>query len=338
MHIHSDRWEGGNMPTEDKTQTAYRPPPANLLTYGAAEKEHTGSASIGYSNRANAIVSLREIIESAEFSPGGVMLPLALGRNTAGDPAVYGLESIGNLLIGGASRAEISNCLNCLSAGLLFARPPEELKLILFDPRVGGLAAFDGVPHLACPVITSAVKASKALNWLIEEMERRYELFSKGGVRNIAGYNFGGRLPDASLPERLPYIVCVINGLEELMSDRPAETEIVIARLGHLGRDAGIHLILATTRLSVEVVTGVIKANLPGRICFRVASKEESRTVLDTGEAVELSGSGDLRFVGPKEIDTTPIRGAYCPVSGIAAVVNYLRKQRSPEYDPGIVD
>jgi len=303
-----------------------------------------GKAAIGIEvpNTNTNLVYMREMIESPEFKKGRHILPLTIGKDISGTPIVADLTAMPHLLIAGATGSGKTVCINSIIVSLLFSRTPDEMKLILVDPKKVEMASFHRLPHLLCPVITDAGQAALALAWVIKEMEDRYDLCARAGVRNIAAYNASRRAamaaakgggPDDELPDSMPYIVLLIDELADLMLVASREIETAIARLAHLSRAVGIHLILATQRPSVDVITGIIKANLPGRISFKVAAKVDSRTVLDAGGADKLLGNGDLLFLPPATDQLIRAQGTFCHDHEINNVVAFVTRQRSPSFE-----
>ncbi len=308
-----------------------------------------GKAAIGIEvpNTNTNLVYMREMIESPEFRKGRQILPLALGKDISGTPVVADLTAMPHLLIAGATGSGKTVCINSIIVSFLFSRTPDELKLIMVDPKKVEMASFHRLPHLLCPVITDAAQAALALAWTIKEMEDRYDLCARAGVRNIAAFNAARRAavkaakggePDDELPLSMPYIVLLIDELADLMLLAAKEIETAIARLAHLSRAVGIHMILATQRPSVDVITGVIKANLPGRISFKVAAKVDSRTVLDAGGADKLLGNGDLLFLPPATDQLIRAQGTICHDHEIANVVDFVSRQRSPSFEKEIFE
>ena len=299
-----------------------------------------GKAAIGIEvpNSSTALVYAQEMIESEEFRDPKHVLPLALGKDIAGKPLVADLTDMPHLLIAGATGSGKTVCMNAVITSLLFARTPDELKLILVDPKKVEMTAYGKLPHLLCPVVTDAVKTSLALSWLVREMEQRYDLFSRVGARNIEGYNHRAakdvplKEGEEPLPPTIPYILLMIDELADLMLAAQTEIENQIARLAHLSRAVGIHMILATQRPSVDVITGVIKANFPARLSFKVSAKVDSRTVLDTSGADKLLGNGDLLFLPPGTSRLVRAQGTLCHDSEIEAVVGFVNRQREPQF------
>lgn len=283
-------------------------------------------------NREISIVYLREIIESKEFQKSPSKLTLAIGKDIMGRAIVSDLRLMPHLLIAGATGSGKTVCLNSLIASILYKATPDEVKFILIDPKMVELTLYNDLPHLICPVVIDIKKAVNALKWLISEMGRRYKLFSENRVRNLESYNILRK-------ERpLPYIVVVIDELADLMMVAKNEIEHSIIRLAQLSRAAGIHLILATQRPSVNVITGVIKANLPCRISFQVASKFDSRTIIDRIGAEKLLGRGDMLFIPPLSSSLLRIQGSYISDEEIEKLCEFIKNQRRPEYNMEILE
>ncbi|MGC8976890.1 MAG: DNA translocase FtsK 4TM domain-containing protein [Candidatus Ratteibacteria bacterium] len=283
-------------------------------------------------NREISIVYLREIIESKEFQKSPSKLTLAIGKDIMGRPIVTDLKLMPHLLIAGATGSGKTVCINSLITSILYKATPDEVKFIMIDPKMVELTLYNDLPHLLCPVIVDIKKAVNALKWLIGEMTRRYKLFSERKVRNIESYNVMNPM------EQLPYIVVVIDELADLMAVAKNEIEHSIIRLAQLSRASGIHLILATQRPSVNVITGVIKANLPCRISFQVTSKFDSRTILDRIGAEKLLGRGDMLFLPPLSSNLIRIQGSYISDEEIENVCEFIKKQRIPEYNLEILE
>ena len=302
-----------------------------------------GKARVGVEvpNMEASLVYLREILETTEFQKADSKLTLALGKDTSGVPVVCDLEAMPHLLIAGTTGAGKTVCVNSIILAMLFSASPDELKFILVDPKMVELALFNRLPHLICPVVTQPKKVSAALNWVVTEMESRYQLFAKLGVRNISIFNQkrkeGKFKDDEDVPDKLPYIVIVVDELADLMMVASQDTETAITRLAQLSRAVGIHIILATQRPSVDVITGVIKANFPARISFKVASKVDSRTVLDMNGADKLLGKGDMLFLEPGVAKPTRAQSSLVSDKEIERVVNFITAQRGTEYDQSIL-
>jgi S-DNA-T family DNA segregation ATPase FtsK/SpoIIIE len=278
-------------------------------------------------NGASAAVFLKDVLSQRRGTDS--KLDLAIGKDTSGRPIITDLTEMPHMLIAGTTGSGKTVCLNSLIMSILFNATPSEVKFIMIDPKMVELVPYNDLPHLLCPVVTDAKKATPALNWLVMEMESRYKQFNKEAVRNIKGYHAKGLL--------MPYIVVVVDELADLMQVSAKTVEGAITRLAQLARAVGIHLILATQRPSVDVITGIIKANFPSRISFKVASKVDSRTVLDTNGAETLLGKGDFLFM--RTGDPKPVRGQCCYVSDdeIGQVIGFIKKQGQPEYNDTVL-
>ncbi|HET9941487.1 MAG TPA: DNA translocase FtsK [Candidatus Eisenbacteria bacterium] len=295
-----------------------------------------GKAAVGIEipNRVKALVSIREIIASSAFQKTGDALPFALGKDVAGVPFTASLEKMPHLLIAGATGSGKSVCINTLIMSLLLRRTPSELRFIMIDPKMLELTPYNGIPHLRMPVVTDPKKAAQALRYSVKEMERRYQVLAKHGARNIEAYNRLGLDPSAE-DAKLPYLVVVVDELADLMALLPAEIEEPIGRLAQMARAVGIHLILATQRPSVDVITGMIKANFPSRIAFQVASRTDSRVILDMNGAESLLGHGDSLYLPAGKPEPYRIHGSYVSSEEIERVVSFLKSQGSA---PAIID
>jgi S-DNA-T family DNA segregation ATPase FtsK/SpoIIIE len=296
-------------------------------------------------------VGMRELLESEDWASAKAELPIALGRDVSGKPLISDLAKMPHLMIAGATGSGKSVCINSIVTSILYSKSPKDVRLIMVDPKVVELKIFNSLPHMFIPVVTEPKKVPAALKWLLGEMEQRYQIFAKANVRNIVGYNTrkkGGKPEaeaqsalqgldplaggDLEMPEHLPYIVAIIDELADLMILAPAEIETSIARLAQLARAAGIHLIIATQRPSVNVITGVIKANLPSRIAFQVASQVDSRTILDTKGAETLIGRGDMLFSPPGTSRLVRAQGAFVGDEEVHDIVEFLKKNGPPQY------
>ncbi|MCM8794815.1 MAG: DNA translocase FtsK [Candidatus Omnitrophica bacterium] len=302
-----------------------------------------GKARVGIEvpNAASIQVTLRDVLESKEFRESTSKLTLAFGKDTAGHPLVADLGEMPHLLIAGTTGSGKTVCVNALITSLLFNAAPEDVRMIMVDPKMVELSTYNGLPHLIVPVLTDPKKVPVALQWVVEEMENRYQLFAKLGVRNIEAYREkkqAGQLPEEEIPENLPYLVIIIDELADLMITARAEIETTITRLAQLSRAVGIHMVLATQRPSVDVLTGVIKANFPARISFQVASKVDSRTVLDSMGAEKLLGKGDLLFMQPGSSKLTRAQGCLVTDQEIERVVSFIKEQRPPQYENSILE
>ncbi|MBF0506157.1 MAG: DNA translocase FtsK [Nitrospirae bacterium] len=287
-----------------------------------------GKATIGIEvpNRQRATVALKEIIAAENFQQSNSLLTLALGKDIFGNPVASDLSKMPHLLVAGATGAGKSVSINAMIVSLLYKATPEEVKMLMIDPKLLELSAYSGIPHLISPVITSPKEASEALKKMVYEMERRYKLLAEKGARSIDAYN-----RQAVADERLPYIVVFIDELADLMFTAPSDVESSITRLAQMARASGIHLILATQRPSVDVITGLIKANFPARISFQVTSRIDSRTILDSQGAEQLLGMGDMLFMVPG-IKIVRIHGAYVSETEIKAITEFVRSQGTPDY------
>jgi S-DNA-T family DNA segregation ATPase FtsK/SpoIIIE len=294
-----------------------------------------GTIGVEVPNSSSTLVYLKEVLDSKEYKDPKSKLKLALGKDIAGTPVIADLATMPHLLIAGTTGSGKTVCINSLIISLLFNSTPDDLKFIMIDPKRVELAVFNNLPHLLSPVVTEHKKVASTLEWVVNEMDLRYELFAKSGVRNIDLYNEKyGRDGQA----KLPYIVLIIDELADLMMVAQTEVEGAITRLAQLSRAVGIHIVLATQRPSVDVITGVIKANFPARISFKVASKVDSRTVLDINGADKLLGRGDMLFVEPGA--SRPIRAQCSLISDkeIERITDYIKSQRQPEYVEEILD
>jgi S-DNA-T family DNA segregation ATPase FtsK/SpoIIIE len=295
-----------------------------------------GKAAVGVEvpNRSAARISLRSVLDEVDLSRLPGELPLVLGRDIRGRPYATRLENMPHLLVAGTTGSGKSVFLNGLILSLLLRRTPDELRLLMIDPKMLELTPYDGIPHLACPVVTEAKTAARMLGWAVGEMERRYRRLAAVGARNLEGYRErvrSGRAATEGL-EPMPHIVVFVDELADLMLTLANEIEGPIARLAQMARAVGIHLVLATQRPSVDVITGVIKANFPARIAFQVASKVDSRTILDANGAESLLGSGDMLFLPPGKAEAIRVHGAFVSEQDTTAVAEFLRRQ--PETPP----
>jgi S-DNA-T family DNA segregation ATPase FtsK/SpoIIIE len=321
-----------------------------------------GCVGVEVPNVKPAPVGIREILESEDWVHSGAEIPIGLGRDVGGKPLVSDLTRMPHLLIAGATGSGKTVCINSIITSLLYHSSPEDLRFIMIDPKIVEMKQFNDLPHMLIPVVTDPKKVPSALKWLLSEMETRYQVFAKVGVRNIAGFN--GRkileketpaapspeqlsaegepvlqVPrdgELEIPKKMPYIVVIVDELADLMMVAPADIETGIARLAQLARAAGIHLIIATQRPSVNVITGVIKANLPCRIAFQVASKVDSRTILDFGGADQLIGRGDMLFSPPGTAKIVRAQGALVSDEELNRVVDFLKQNGPPEFEEDV--
>lgn len=283
-------------------------------------------------NEAKAIVGLREILEDKSFKERNSNMMIALGKDVAGNACLYNLSKMPHLLVAGATNSGKSVCLNALIISLLYQNNPENLRFIMVDPKRVELPAYNGIPHLLTPVITEVSKTINSLKWCLNEMDRRYDLLNKGSSKNIASYNLKSE-------EKLPYIVFIIDELADFMMTAGKEMEAAIIRLAQMSRAVGIHLILATQRPSVDVITGLIKANVPARIAFSVASLVDSKTILDQSGAEKLLGQGDMLFTSADVAKPKRLQGAFVSDEEINDIINYIKEKSGPaDYLEGITD
>jgi len=295
-----------------------------------------GKAAVGIEvpNKEVAIVGFRDILESPEFSENPSKVTVGLGMDIAGKVVVADLSKMPHLLVAGATGSGKSVCMNTIICSLLYKSLPTELKLLMIDPKMVELTNYNGIPHLIAPVVTDSKKAATALRWMVNEMENRYEMFAAAGVKDITRFN---NLKAQEDPERqnpaLPYIVILIDELADLMMVAPADVEDAICRLAQMARAAGIHLVIATQRPSVDVITGLIKANVPSRIAFAVSSQIDSRTILDMGGAEKLLGQGDMLFFPIGSSKPLRVQGAYVSDKEVEKIVKFLKIQGAPEYE-----
>jgi S-DNA-T family DNA segregation ATPase FtsK/SpoIIIE len=302
-----------------------------------------GKAAIGIEvpNPVREIVKFKEVVASAAFEKTKSKLTICLGKDIVGNAVAAELDKMPHLLIAGATGTGKSVALNAMICSLLYKARPDEVKLIMVDPKRIELSHYDGIPHLITPVVTDAKKATNALYWAVREMERRYERLSERRARNIKQYN---QKVDAEKPPagegvaKLPYIVIIIDELADLMMVASRDVEVALTRLAQMARAAGIHLILATQRPSVDVLTGIIKANFPTRLTFQVSSKTDSRTIIDANGAENLLGSGDMLFMPPGTAKLQRIHGAYLSEAELNQIIEFLKRQKKPEYDQQITE
>jgi S-DNA-T family DNA segregation ATPase FtsK/SpoIIIE len=310
-------------------------------------------------NQSREIVYLLESLSSDEFEKQRGPLPIALGKDISGAPVVTELSKTPHLLVAGTTGSGKSVCINTLIMSLVYSRTPEQVRIIMVDPKMLELSVYEGIPHLLAPVVTDMRKAANALRWCIAEMDRRFLVMAKLGVRNIAGYNtkveagikagkpikdplfeLSASNPDAEANDLpvLPYIVVIVDELADLMMITKKKIEEVIIRIAQRARAAGIHLVLATQRPSVDVVTGLIKANVPSRIAFQVSSRADSRTVLDQMGAEQLLGQGDMLYMPPGTSHPQRVHGAFVSDEEVKKVTKHLRNMGAPVYIEAITD
>ena len=300
-----------------------------------------GTVGVEIPNPRRRTVYLREVLSSQAYESSNAALKVPLGVDVNGTSFVADLTKMPHVLIAGSTGAGKSVCLNTLITGLLFQHDPRSLQLVMIDPKMVELSMYNGIPHLTLPVVTDSKKAARALRWAVGEMEKRYKLLASCGARNINTYNervADGKAPPVEgsekAPERLGYVVVVVDELADLMLTAPADIEEPIARLAQMARAVGIHLVLATQRPSVDVITGVIKANFPSRIAFRVASKTDSRTVLDMNGAENLLGMGDMLFLPMGKADAHRVHGCFVSEEETTRVVDFWRAKAAAQAAP----
>jgi len=296
-----------------------------------------GKSAVGIEvpNKSASLVTIREVIETAAFREGSNVLALGLGNDVSGQSIVADLTRMPHLLIAGATGQGKSVCINALITSLLFQMTPDNMRMLLIDPKRVELTGYNGLPHLALPVLVESHQAAAALRWAVAEMDRRYKLFSAEGVRNIAAYNVRAT---QKLARRLPYVVIVIDELADLMMVAAGEIEELICRIAQLARAVGIHLIIATQRPSTDIITGLIKANIPSRIAFAVGSQVDSRVILDTSGAEKLLGRGDMLYQPVDAGKPTRIQGAFVSDPEVDGVVGFWKSQGGPRYMEEILE
>ena len=296
-------------------------------------KSHVG---IEVPNKSKEIVGFKEIISTSNFQNAKSKIPFAMGKSISGDPIVSGIEKMPHLLVSGATGSGKSVCINTIIMSILYKHSPDEVKLLMIDPKVVELSVYNGIPHLIMPVITDPKKASSSLFWAISEMEKRYKAFQKYHVRDIEGYKDAAKTDESM--ENLPYIVVIIDELADLMMTAASEVEDYIMRLAQKSRACGIHLVIATQRPTVDVITGTIKANIPSRISFAVTSQTDSRTILDTAGAEKLLGKGDMLFASSDSMRPLRIQGAFVSDKEVLNVVEHIKKESQASYDEKAIE
>lgn len=295
-----------------------------------------GKSAVGIEvpNKVKTSVLFKEIIVSKEYQEIDSSLPLALGKDVAGNVVVSSIDKMPHLLIAGATGSGKSVCINTIIMSIIYKSSPDDVKLLLIDPKVVELSIYNGIPHLLIPVVTDPKKAASALSWAVEEMEKRYKLFAENSVRDINAYN--NKVKDKE--KQLPKIVIIIDELADLMMVAAQEIEDYICRLAQMARAAGMHLIVATQRPSVDVITGTIKANIPSRISFAVSSQVDSRTILDMAGAEKLLGKGDMLFYPSYYSKPVRIQGAFIADEEVEAVVKSISVKDDNQYDLDIIE
>ncbi len=318
----------------------------NLATAGIRiEAPIPGKAAVGIEvpNKTNTIVRMRELVESSSFRSSRSYLTVALGRDIAGEPAVADLSKMPHLLIAGATGSGKSVCINSMIISLLYKSTPDNVRFLMIDPKVVELGIYNGIPQLLVPVVTDPRKAAGALGWAVTEMLNRYKTFAANGVRDLKAYNSLAASKsyvneDGQPMEKMPRIVIIIDELADLMMAAPNEVEDSICRLAQMARAAGMHLVIATQRPSVDVITGIIKANIPSRIAFSVSSQVDSRTILDMGGAEKLLGHGDMLFSPVGSQKPKRIQGCFVSDSEIESVVGFIKKSQEADYSETIAE
>ncbi len=297
-----------------------------------------GKAAVGIEveNEKPAMVCIRELIDSKEFRDASSKISFVVGKDISGKNVIANLKDMPHLLIAGATGSGKSVCINAIITSLLYKASPDEVRLILIDPKVVELGNYNGIPHLLIPVVTDPKKAASALNWAVNEMTQRYKLFAEKGVKDLDSYNELMRA-NQEMEKVLPKVVIIIDELADLMMAAPSQVEDSICRLAQLARAAGMHLIVATQRPSVDIVTGLIKANIPSRIAFSVSSQFDSRTILDVGGAEKLLGKGDMLYSPVGENKPLRIQGPYISDSEISNVINFVKAQGESDYDETVI-
>lgn len=296
-----------------------------------------GAVGIEIPNKETSPVFLREVIESEKFSKGNQKLAIALGKDISGEPIIGDMTRFPHVLIAGATGSGKSVCINSLIVSLLYKYTPEEVRLIMVDPKMVELSVYNGIPHLLIPVVTDPKKAAGALNWAVNEMTRRYKLFADNSVKNIDGYN--DLKAKGKIDTKLPYIVIIVDELADLMMVAANEVENYVMRLAQMARAAGMHLVIATQRPSVDVITGVIKANIPSRISFAVSSYVDSKTILDQSGAEKLLGKGDMLYCPVGVQKAKRVQGAFISEEEVESIVEHIKiVQEEVEYDENIIN
>lgn len=311
----------------------------NLAAAGVRiEAPIPGKPAVGIEipNKSKDTVSLREMLESNEFRRSKSKLSFAVGRDIGGEPVIGDIAKMPHVIIAGSTGSGKSVCTNSIIMSILYKATPEEVRLVLIDPKIVEFKVYDGIPHLLVPVVTDPKKAAGALNWAVQEMLRRYQLFADNNVRDITGYNELAEETEGM--EKIPKIVIAIDELADLMMASKDAVEDAICRLAQMARAAGMHLIIATQRPTVDIITGLIKANIPSRIALSVMSQTDSRTILDTGGADKLLGKGDMLYFPSGVPKPVRVQGCFCSTKEIETVVSYIKNQSEAEYSDEILD
>ena len=310
----------------------------NLAAMGVRiEAPIPGKAAVGIEipNKNTSMVRLRDVIDTDEFRNYKSKTAFAMGKNIEGVPVVSDISKMPHMLIAGATGSGKSVCINSLITSILYKADPNQVKLILIDPKVVELGVYNGIPHLLIPVVTDPRRAAGALNWAVQEMVKRYRMFADTNVRDIKGYNEYAAINGEREMEQ---IIIIIDELADLMMVSPRDVEDSICRLAQMARAAGMHLVIATQRPSVDVITGLIKANVPSRIAFSVSSQIDSRTILDMGGAEKLLGKGDMLFLPMGASKPTRIQGAFVSDKEVENIVNFVKTDFSAKYDEDVIE
>ncbi len=311
----------------------------SMATAGVRIAPIPGKNAIGVEvpNKYNITVGIKSVLETSDFKRSNSKLSVALGKDIAGKPIIADLKKMPHLLVAGATGSGKSVCMNSIIASILFNASPDEVKLIMIDPKMVELTVYNGIPHLITPVVTDPKKAASALRWAVKEMENRYLLFSSAGVKSIEVYNENAE-KSGEEEKKLPYIVVLIDELSDLMMVAPADVEDAICRIAQMARAAGIHLVIATQRPSVNVITGIIKANVPSRIAFAVSSQVDSRTILDMNGAEKLLGKGDMLYYPSGVPKPFRVQGVFISDDETETLVMEIKSKGVPKYDEGIIN
>ena len=311
----------------------------NLATAGVrieAPIPNKPAVGIEVPNKIVDIVPIREIIDSKEFDESKSKLSVAMGKDIAGNNIIADIAKMPHMLIAGATGSGKSVCINSIIMSMLYNASPEDVRILLIDPKVVELSIYNGIPHLLIPVVTDPRKAAGALGWAVTEMQNRYKTFADNNVRDLDGYNNIAKVDDEL--ETMPQIVIIIDELSDLMMAAPSEVEDSICRLAQMARAAGMHLVIATQRPSVDVITGIIKANIPSRIAFAVSSQVDSRTILDQAGAERLLGRGDMLFYPVGMPKPSRIQACYVSDKEVEKAVDYIKSQVKADYDDSVIE
>ena len=310
---------------------------------GDVYKRQISVVGIEVPNRVVSVVMAREVIDSLEFEKCKSRVSFAVGKDIGGNRIIGDIGKLPHLLIAGTTGSGKSVCINSLIVSLLYKSGPDDVRFLMIDPKVVELGIYNGIPHLLVPVVTDPRKAAGALNWAVTEMLKRYKIFAENNVRDLKGYNALAQAnnyqdENGQPMHKMPQIVIIIDELSDLMMAAPNEVEDAICRLAQMARAAGMHLVVATQRPSVDVVTGLIKANIPSRIAFAVSSAIDSRTILDSGGAEKLLGHGDMLYLPNGKIKPVRVQGCFTSTKEIEKVVDFIKSQTQSEYSNEIME